>query len=102
MPSFRALLPPSALRSPTLRLPLSTLIQQTRAYEVPKQVVFDQTKTDNSPKGEEDKSSKPKPMDENESHPQKQPDPQKTPTSSTGIEPEGPGGARAGEGKGGD
>ena len=100
MPSLRALLPPFALRSPPLRLPPSTLIHQTRAYEVPKQVVFDQTKTDNSPKGEEDKSAKPKAMDEHESHPQKQPDPQKTPTSSTGIEPEGPGGARAGEGQG--
>lgn len=99
MSSLRALLPPSALRSPTLRLPSSTLIHQIRAYEVPKKVTFDQTKTDNSPKGEEDKSSKPQAMDKDESHPAKQADPQKTPSRSTGIEPEGPGGARAGEGK---
>ena len=75
--------------------------QQTRSYEIPHEVIFDQTKKNNDPKGQEDKSAKPQSSD-NESHPQKQPDLQKSPSSATGIETEGPEGSKAGKGSGGD
>lgn len=82
----------------TFRLPPSFTTLQLRTYKVPHEVAFDQTKTDNDPKGEEDKSAKPQGSDKQESHPQKRSDPQKSPSSSTGIEPEGPGGSEAGKG----
>ena len=88
-------------RLPTQRLypRLNTL--QLRTYQVPQKVTFDQTKKGNSPEGEEDKTAKPQSSDKEETHPQKQPDPQTSPSSSTGIEPEGPGGSKAGKGEGG-
>lgn len=87
-----------ALRSshfPAIQVP------QSRYYQVPHETIFDQTKKDNHPKGEEDKNAKPQSSDKPETHPMKQPDPQKSPSSSTGIESEGPGGSKAGKGKGG-
>ena len=100
MAPLRSFTPPS-LRLIALRHPYIPLFQQIRTYKVPHEITFDQTKKDNSPKGEEDKSAKPQSSGKQESHPQKQPDPQKEPSSSTGIESEGPGGEKAGKGVGG-
>lgn len=98
--SFPKVTTPVALRSlKAFQLSSFTNSQQVRFYEVPHKVSFDQTKKDNSPKGEEDKSAKPQSGDK-ESHPQKQPDRQVSPSSSTGIETEGPGGSKAGKGGG--
>ena len=88
----------STFRSFTvIRGPFFAACQQVRSYDVPHEVVFDQTKKGNDPKGQEDKSAKPQSGDK-ESHPQKQPDPQKSPSSSTGIETDGPGDSKAGKG----
>lgn len=88
----------STLRScRVIRGPFLAAPQHARSYDVPHEVTFDQTKKGNHPKGEEDKSAKPQTGDK-ESHPQKQPDPQKSPSSSTGIETEGPGDSKAGNG----
>ena len=85
----------------SLHLPSLAAAQQVRFYEVPHTTTFDQTKKNNKPTGEEDKSAKPQQKDDNDTHPQKQADPQKSPSSSTGIETKGPDGSEAGKGSGG-
>ena len=74
-------------------------VPQSRHYQVPHEVIFDQTKKDNNPNASEDQNAKPQSSEKPESDPMKQPDPQKSPSSSTGIESEGPGGSKAGKGQ---
>ncbi|KUI72369.1 hypothetical protein VM1G_11825 [Cytospora mali] len=66
-------------------------------------IKFDQTKKSNDPDGEpregqHDASSSGKGSADAQPHPAKQPDPQSTPSKSTGVRGEGPGG-KAGEGQ---
>ncbi|KAI1761468.1 hypothetical protein GGR53DRAFT_505612 [Hypoxylon sp. FL1150] len=66
-------------------------------------VLFDQTKKSNDPSEDQKeghhKEATSTPSDGDRGHPAKQPDPQQSPSKSTGIRDDGPGGSESGKGR---